>query len=178
MKMVHSVKECREVYKEEPHMAPEVIEFMDKFLTKGKIVFEWGAGGSTIWMARRAGKVYSVEDKDFWNTFLQEKIKEVCIANITLLYRPTDQSEPGDEYCKAIEEFETRFDIIIVDGLVHARNKCLEIALTNIAPGGRIIFDDYESPRFDESRKILRTWNTISCKKYDNKRTAMIYKNE
>src|SRR5688572_10886253 len=51
---------------EVPWFSFEAIEFLDQFLKPHMIVAEYGSGGSTIFFARRAAFVYSIEDNRDW----------------------------------------------------------------------------------------------------------------
>lgn len=44
-----------------PFMTPEEIAFLEKGLTPQSRVWEWGSGGSTLWLAKRVQRVTTVE---------------------------------------------------------------------------------------------------------------------
>ena len=76
MRPCNNIEDVKEVWKELPHLASDVIELLEKYLIKDMNVFEWGSGGSTIWIAKRVLKIHSVEASSHWYDFLIEKIKE------------------------------------------------------------------------------------------------------
>jgi hypothetical protein len=103
-------------------------------------VFEYGAGASTIWLARHAARVTSVEHHAEWH---QRLTKEVArYPNIELHHRELD----GDAYIGAIEAADGPFDLIVVDG--RRRTDCLARAIPHLAPGGIILFDDSGRARY------------------------------
>lgn len=103
-------------------------------------VFEYGAGASTIWLARHAAHVTSVEHHAEW---YQRLISEVArFPNIRLQHRELG----GEAYASAIEEADTPFDLIVVDG--RRRTQCLARAIPHLAPGGIILFDDSGRGRY------------------------------
>jgi len=50
----------------EPWYVREAIDLLDKLLTKDMIGFEWGGGGSTIWIAQRIKRLVTVENVKKW----------------------------------------------------------------------------------------------------------------
>lgn len=103
-------------------------------------VFEYGAGASTIWLARHAANITSVEHHAEWH---QRLTKEVArFANIRLHHRELD----GDAYIGAIEAADGPFDLIVVDG--RRRIECLARAIPHLAPGGIILLDDSGRGRY------------------------------
>jgi len=189
MKPCKSVEDCKNAWKEIPHLAPVVIKMMDEYLIQSMNVFEWGSGGSTLWISRRVSAIHSVEANSHWYDFLSEKIKKEGITNITIDYQPEifiklhnktdrDREKENLDYVKAIEKHHTKFDLIIVDGIVNLRNKCLEKALYYIKPGGRIIFDDMQHPGFQCSKDFLalNNWKISYYDKPNGNLTAWIYR--
>lgn len=103
-------------------------------------VFEYGAGASTVWLARRARSVVSVEHHAEWHRLLTKKV--AALDNIRLLHRELE----GEAYVGAIAEAEGPFDMIVVDG--RRRTDCLARALPHLKPGGLILFDDSGRRRY------------------------------
>jgi len=57
------------------------------------------------------------------------------------------------DYVSAIEEVSGVFDLIVIDG--RARQHCLPIAISRLAPGGIILFDNTNRRRY---RKAIATY--------------------
>jgi len=57
-----------------PWMEPEMVDFLDKHLSKKHTYIEYGAGSSTLFAIKRAGRVVSVETDPIWFAALQRRI--------------------------------------------------------------------------------------------------------
>jgi hypothetical protein len=106
----------------------------------GARAFEYGAGASTVWLARRAGEVISVEHHADWHRRLEPVVAP--IANSQVWQRDL----AGDAYIGAIDEAGGLFDMIVVDG--RRRTECLARAIPHLKPGGLILFDDSGRRRY------------------------------
>ena len=141
-----------------PWWSYAAIDRVEAFLLKcarKASVFEYGAGASTAWLARRAGRVISVEhDREFAASVI-ELLKD--FGNVSLWCRAPGKANPGDthfassrrrgyegfdfsEYVRAIEEAHGPFDVIVIDG--RARAACLSVAVHHLTNGGIIVFDN------------------------------------
>jgi hypothetical protein len=109
------------------------IAFLSQFDYSNKTVFEWGSGASSLYWARRALQVVSVEHDAEWIARVRPRLS----ANVRLLH----ETDPGS-YCRAIEQAGRQFDVISVDG--RFRRDCVRIAVRCLAPGGLIVFDNSE----------------------------------
>lgn len=103
-------------------------------------VFEYGAGASTAWLARRAGTVVSVEHHPDWHERISPMVRG--FANASLWQRDL----AGESYVGAIDEAGGKFDLIVIDG--RRRIDCLERAIPHLAAGGIILFDDSGRRRY------------------------------
>lgn len=119
-------------------------------------VFEWGAGASTLWLARRTGSVTSVEHDLEWAAKLEPLLPDNATVRL-VTPRGTDapvvgSARPGCEeldfgaYVDAIDDEPGSFDLIVIDG--RAREACLEAALGRLADGGLVVFDNVERERY------------------------------
>jgi hypothetical protein len=127
-------------------------------------VFEWGAGASTLWLARRAGTVLSIEHDAEWADTLSTMLP--ANARVTTVV-PTPRTEstrvasakPGFEhldfsdYAAAIDDQDGLFDLIVIDG--RAREACLARAMSRITPGGVIVFDNVDRQRYRDAIAAL-----------------------
>lgn len=127
-------------------------------------VFEWGSGGSTLWLAKRSESVISVEYDGSWADTMEPLLPE----NVRLVREVPDRlsGAPGEvgsqrmgfrhlnfaDYVDAIVCQEGLFDLIVIDG--RAREACLGKALTKLADGGVIVIDNTNRRRY---RRALRS---------------------
>lgn len=124
-------------------------------------VFEYGSGASTVWLARRAGRVHSVEHHPGFAAVMRGVLAEADLTGtVTLLEVPPTRGdrprvpsgrrgEQGRDYAgyvAAIDAVEGDLDLVVVDG--RARVACLEAAARRLAPGGLVLFDDSQRPRY------------------------------
>jgi Methyltransferase domain len=147
-----------------PWIPFEAADWLQRYLNRNRKVFEWGSGGSTIFLAERAGQVFSVEHDRKWHELVSKALADRGITNCSdQLHEPkpivgnlaaADQSQisrfiyddydPGatlDEYVRAIDAHPDRsFDLVLVDGRV--RTECIQHALPKIKPGGYLMLDN------------------------------------
>ena len=142
-----------------PWFSYAAIDFLEKYLRPDARVFEFGSGGSTLFFARRAKSVTSVEDNAHWCELVAEKIAGRGIENVDLRHVPvaftTEEAFETSEYLQAVRQ--SRFDVIIVDGAewtANVRPICFRAAQDQIAPGDIIVVDD--SWRYRELRQANR----------------------
>lgn len=135
-----------------PWLPFQIIDRLDEVLTPTSRVFEYGGGGSTLWMAQRAGEVVTVEHDPEWADLLSERT--AGLPNVTLLIRSAADSYAN--YVPAIDDYpDEYFDVVVVDG--RERVRCFERALPKVRPGGMLLLDDTErsryAPVFDLARR-------------------------
>jgi predicted O-methyltransferase YrrM len=138
-------------------------------------VFEYGSGASTVWLARRAREVISVEHDAPWHAVVASRL--ASHDNARLVFVPADSERHADaerygsekagwqgrtffEYAHAIYRFGGSFDLIVVDG--RARGACLEVALGHLAPDGILVFDNSGRKRY---RQAIEN-SGLKCKEY------------
>lgn len=124
-------------------------------------VLEYGSGASSVWLARRAAHVWSVEHEPGWARVVRSLAADAGVGDrLTLLEVPPEASdaprvpsgrrgERGRDYARyvaAADLVPARVDLVVVDG--RARTACLEVAARRLAPGGLVLFDDSQRPRY------------------------------
>ena len=130
-------------------------------------VLEWGSGASTIWLGKRSAAVFSIESDAHW----AESVRGSVPPHVTIL-TPTIPTVHGPggvrsrrhgfrhldftHYVNAIDDIPGLFDLIVIDG--RAREACLDKALTRLAAGGMILFDNTNRHRY---RRALEKYTGI-----------------
>ncbi|MBK9595496.1 MAG: hypothetical protein IPO57_09120 [Rhodocyclales bacterium] len=112
-----------------PWISYQAIDTLDRFLSRTSRVLEFGSGMSTIWYARRAAEVYSVEDSKPWFDKVNDFMQKRHIDNVRLHYA-TDIAE----YSQYVANDRTGFDLIAVDG--NFRHECTARALPLLRRAG------------------------------------------
>ena len=122
-------------------------------------VFEYGSGASTVWLARRAAEVRSVEHDEGWAAVVRRHLRDFRNVSLEVVRgvpsdgRPAAASQkPGhagldfSDYVARISEVGGRFDLIVIDG--RSRAHCLEAAISHLAADGLIVFDNSGRRRY------------------------------
>lgn len=170
----------------------DAIERTEAFLRDrpGARIFEYGSGASTIWLARRAAAVTSVEHDPDWHPIVSSKLRDYPHAQVLLV--PADQVTDPDPryhsikpgwkgrsfraYVHSIDAVPGLFDLIVIDG--RARAACLAHARKRLAPDGMILFDNSHRPAYrraiaDAGMRTIRTTGLTACLPYPDETTLM-----
>jgi predicted O-methyltransferase YrrM len=121
-------------------------------------VFEYGAGASTVWLARRCADVVSVEHDPAFAVVMEGLLADLPNARV-LLRPPAPAAHPAvpsakegyagldfTSYVGALDEVEGDFDLVVIDG--RAREACLAKALPRLAEDGIVVFDNTRRRRY------------------------------
>lgn len=145
-----------------PWWTYDAIAAVEDFLASrsGAKVFEYGSGASTVWLARRAGSVISIDHDAGWIEFSKPWL--AALGNATVehvsadarpdpdpLYRSGKTGYVNDSfraYADAIDRWPGQFDLIVIDG--RARSACLAKAAERLAGDGMIVFDNSHRRRY------------------------------
>ena len=121
-------------------------------------IFEYGSGASTVWLARRAAEVVSVEHDA---GFAKIAAPMLALPNVELrVIEPvrangTPRAGSGrsgyedcdfSAYVDSIADGAARYDLIVIDG--RARDACLRRAWDCLDPGGLVVFDNSRRRRY------------------------------
>jgi predicted O-methyltransferase YrrM len=116
-----------------------VVAFLERRLNKTLSVFEYGSGYSTLFFARHARDVVSVEYDEAWYSSIGPRLP----SNASLLFVPNDVD--GD-YCRAIARSGDRFDVVVVDG--RDRVNCVKQSMQALSSRGVIVLDDSQREKY------------------------------
>lgn len=140
----------------------DAIEIVDRFLKRrsGASVFEYGSGASTLWLAKRASNVISIEHDPEWSQKMESYIrqfKNIELRTVTTpfsddpIHRSQKTGWGNREFRPYVETIAGggSYDLIIIDG--RARSSCLNAALSHLRSGGLILFDDSYRKRYQQA---------------------------
>ncbi|MEP9381190.1 class I SAM-dependent methyltransferase [Nocardioides cheoyonin] len=136
-------------------------------------VFEYGSGASTLWLARRAQQVHSVEHHRGFGEMMRAELAAYPQVSLRIV-EPVRSDHPAigsrkeghagldfAAYVAAIDDVAGDFDLVVVDG--RAREACLRAAMGRLAPDGLIVFDNSRRRRYRDaiaasglSERVLR----------------------
>lgn len=167
---------------ETPWITRDAIEILEGLIRPTDVGVEFGAGGSTIWFARRCARVSSVDGFPHWHDPLKAGIEKLGITNVRLELASAD--ELGYEtdahraaYVGAFPDIEPEsLDFVFVDG--EYRDECTRRGLALLKPGGLFILDNANSflpskarsrwkvsgpasPGWAEIQETIQGWRTI-----------------
>ena len=131
------------------------IEYISQFDFSNKTIFEFGCGYSSLFWAKRAKNVISIEDNPNWFEKWQKEFNE---ENLDIRWR-----DEGEIYENAVFEDEQKYDVIIIDG--KRRFQCAQTAVEKLADGGMIILDDSDRVNTsDEYKKAINKYILVDVK--------------
>jgi hypothetical protein len=132
------------------------IRLIDKWLRPDHTVFEWGAGGSTIYFLDRGCKVTTVESSPEWITDVSQRLRDGSGSRWTPIL-----AHEGDQYATAIRRFADA-DLVLIDGLLQGRMECIAAVLRFASPRV-IILDDSWRDEYAETPRILHAYDRVTC---------------
>lgn len=131
-----------------PWMNYPMISFLEERVPAGLTIFEYGCGFGTLWWAKKAKRVVTVEHNKIWYESMLKNLPD----NVRAIFRPL---ETGGEYCKTVAQIQNvQFNIIIIDG--RDRVNCALHCAPSLADDGVIIFDDTDREAYIDGRTHLK----------------------
>jgi len=156
-----------------PWLTPQANKILATLIKKSYLGFEWGAGRSTLWFARRCKHITSVEHDPYWYEKVYRDLCKFDIKNCDLILAKEKQT-----YITSIDRFgKESLDFVLVDGLY--RDECAIRSLEKIRVGGLLIIDNinwyvpspskspgsrkekYASPIWENLSELLKKWYCI-----------------
>ena len=168
-----------------PWLPYDAIEHLEQHLDRAARVFEYGSGGSTLWLAERVGEIVAVEHDPSWLASVRRAVESAGIRNCTLLVREpapgparlgTDYGSSAhdgsfERYVTTIDDYpDGAFDLVIVDG--RSRRACIAHAMPKVRTGGMLLLDDSDRPDYAPALERLAAWE---CTSFVGIRPASLY---
>jgi len=126
-----------------PWIPYPAVHFLEERLKPEMKVYEFGAGGSTLWYAKRVKSVTSVEHNPKWAKRLAANLP----PNAKLTHLPLGP------YAEDILQYTKEFDIICVDG--RERVNCVRNLFGALKDDGVVIWDNVRRERYAEGWALL-----------------------
>jgi SAM-dependent methyltransferase len=146
----------REITPERPWIVPAAIGWLGRRMRSDWSVLEFGAGRSTPWLARRAGRVVSFEDNEFWAEHTRGRLRELGLDNVEL------RQLPVEEFVAELDALPAeQFDLVVVDFLeapAVTRVDAVAPAMKRLRPGGYLLLDDSDRPGYAPAYELLAGW--------------------
>jgi predicted O-methyltransferase YrrM len=141
---------------ERPWIVPAAIGWLRRRIRSDWSVLELGSGRSTVWFARRAGRVTSFEDDEFWADRTRNRLEEAGLGNVDLGVGPV---EALPDAVAALPD--ASFELVVVDFLESpevTRVDVLKPAMRRVRAGGFLLLDDSDRPGYAPAYDLLADW--------------------
>ena len=156
------------------------IDWIERHLSKEMKVFEWGSGGSTVFLAKRVKKVVSVEHDPNWHKEVTDYLQSKGLSkNAQLIYKNPSKIKLSQgkyssgqakhknysfkEYCMAISKYPKEyFDLILIDG--RARVDCMRLAVKKVKKRGWIVLDNADEDRYWKKLRAIDSFDRLDFK--------------
>jgi predicted O-methyltransferase YrrM len=135
---------------------PASIGWLRRRIRPNWSVLELGAGRSTPWFARRAGRVLSLEDNGYWLQQARDRLDELGLDNVEL------RELPVEEFAGVVEGLDDdSLDLVVVDFLESPaadRVQAVGLARAKVKPGGYLLLDDSDRSAYAAAYELLEGW--------------------
>ena len=152
----------------QPWWPYDMTDFVEAALPRNAKVFEYGGGGSSLWLCDHGVRLTVVEHHPAWS----RELRNLLPNNVELIEAPpqhvgriVSSVEDGhfDDYVQAIDNYpDNSFDLVIVDG--RARGDCVVRARDKVRSGGYLLLDDSDRPRYQAARRAMSSWPAKSIR--------------
>lgn len=160
-----------------PWMPFKAQAWLESYLTRDMRVFEYGSGGSTLFLSQRVGSLVSVEHDRAWHSLVSGELTRLGMKNCEYVLMESEIAYDGntpaygpnsftstkfpelsfEAYVRTIDGYaDDGFDLVIVDG--RARASCVASALSKVRPGGYLMLDDTYRGRYEEAMALLSSY--------------------
>jgi len=175
-----------------PYWNEEAITKINNIVNCWSKVFEYGTGGSTVWLVRRVAELISVEYEPDWfrifkNRFKQQfplatigedRISYQSVASLGIIKQIMivleELKDCGQNFVDTISLFpDGYFDLVIVDARNRAR--CLLAASSKVKKDGWILLDDAQRSWYQKGKDALKDWKSTNFKGGRWGREAMLF---
>jgi len=162
-----------------PYWNEEAIARIENIVNCWSKVFEYGTGGSTVWLVRRVAELISVEYDPKWFRIFKNRFRQqfplATIGEDRINYQSVGSLEIVKQILIRLEEFkgcgqnfvdtisvfpDGYFDLVIVDARNRAR--CLRAAFPKVKKGGWILLDDAQRSWYQKGKDVLKSWESTS----------------
>lgn len=164
-----------------PWITFEARAWLESYLKPDMSVFEYGSGGSTLFISTKVRKLVSIEHHKGWYDRISSALSEKRISNCECVLSGPEKGSsaetppygPGsytseqvrkerglsfEKYVRNIDKCpDESLDLVIVDG--RARASCMAHSLKKIRTGGYLMLDDSERKRYQGAISTLTDYN-------------------
>jgi SAM-dependent methyltransferase len=131
------------LHPDHPWLTPSAIRVFEGSIDFRSRGLEFGSGRSTVWLARRVRRLFSVEHDPAWYEKVRTNLDFYMIGNVDYHLAPREpEGAPGTPaYVRLVDEIADReLDFALVDGIY--RDRCVLAAIPKLRPGGLLVIDN------------------------------------
>jgi hypothetical protein len=145
-----------------PWWSYDAADWLRGHLPRGARVFEYGGGGSTLYLEDLGAAVTVVEHDMAWCRQLAQAVgpgTDLLSQGIDAAGSVGSAASEGyfDSYVAAIDpQPDASLDLVIVDG--RARVACVQRAISKVKAGGLLLLDDSDRVRYQPAVALLASW--------------------
>lgn len=161
-----------------PWYSFRAIDYLERSISSGMRVLEYGSGYSTFWWAQRVAEMSSVERSAEWCAEVRAALSSWGLCNVRLVHFdkfpvlkmdkrlettiPDDLRQLVDEYILSPDPAPASFDVVVVDDVF--RNATVARAIDFLKPGGFLLLDDSEREAYAATVDMLTKmhWHSAS----------------
>lgn len=147
----------------QPWMVLGAIEQIIEHLPHTNTILEYGGGSSTVyWLEFSDSMVTTVEHHPGWCAEMRKAIKKEWRERWVLKEKPSRpkgkrRGSDGAFYDDYVAAGRGEWDMVVVDG--RCRGACIEAAIPWVAPGGLLVVDNAERPKYAAAiAKVPSEW--------------------
>lgn len=132
-----------------PCLTACAIRLFNTLIDDNSDVFEFGSGGSSLWLAARVRSLISVEDSPEWHA--------VTVAKLAAQGTPTEVRLVHTAQIPDAIATEGMFDLVFVDCMTQPeRHRSILTGAAHVKPDGWLVADDYNFPKVRAAVEKLR----------------------
>lgn len=160
----------------QPWITFAAARFLRRIVSHGTRVFEWGSGGSTLFLANLGAKSTSIEHDPAWYARVaprlaarldRPELRLIQPAPVDCPHAADDPAQYGssdprfsgmsfEAYVHAIDRFaDESFDLVLIDG--RARPACIRRAIPKVRRGGWLVLDNADREHYARGIRLLDT---------------------
>lgn len=139
------------MHPEAPWLTAEATSRLDEWLEPHHVGVEWGSGRSTVWFAKRVGRLLSVEHHPAWHASVSARLASEGIRNVDYRLLPCEPEQVetpewivsmfASDYVRAVDAFGPgSIDFALVDGMY--RSACALAVIPKLRRGALLIVDN------------------------------------
>ena len=144
-----------------PWLAWPCIDFVEKKITPGMRVLEWGGGGSTLFFLRSGCTVVTLEDHPDWAARLKTYVARLpapAAERWSCVQCPVVTPMDRQRYVEIVKDH-APLDLLLVDGPPGiSRVDCVRSGMDCLKPGGMLVLDNAYDRTLEAVPQILRGW--------------------